>query len=420
MAQISTVSAADQTTKPDFRPDIQGLRAVAVLLVVANHAGIEQLAGGFVGVDVFFVISGFLITGLLIKEAQLGRGISLPNFYARRARRILPAATLVLLVTVGASMLLLGTVRASEVGREALWSAVFSVNWKFAIDGTDYFASGLPPSPLPHYWSLAVEEQFYLVWPALFAAVLVLLVGSSARTRRRRRILTRANQLVLAGVIGLVGVTSLVYSVLATAASPNAAFFSTFTRAFELAVGALLAVLLPQLALLPRTARIGLSWLGLAGIAVSAFIFSDATAFPGAIALLPVLSAAMVIIGGTEGSPGQGNGGQDRGAVLLLGTLPMRWVGDRSYSLYLWHWPILVIAAAYLGRDLSALESAALVAAALVATVATYALIEYPIHKGRLRSTRATSLALWASLHRIRRCGQPHRCRRGEIRTRPQ
>ncbi|MGI8625637.1 MAG: acyltransferase family protein [Geodermatophilaceae bacterium] len=389
MAQTTTTnSGVEQEIRPRFRPDIQGLRAVAVLLVVANHGGIQQLAGGFVGVDVFFVISGFLITGLLVKEAQLGRGISLSNFYARRARRILPAATLVLVATVGAAMVLLGSVRASEVGREAFWSALFSVNWKFAIDGTDYFASGLPPSPLQHYWSLSVEEQFYLVWPALFALLLVLFVGRASMHRRRRRVLTSGHLLGAAGVIGLITAGSLGYSILATAESPNAAFFSTFTRVFELGVGALLAILLPQLSYLPGVAKAVLSWLGLAGIAVSAVIFSDATAFPGAIALLPVLSAALVIVGGMGG----GGGG---GAGILLAIPPMRWVGDRSYSLYLWYWPFLVIAAAYLGRDLTGFEAAALVAAALLATVVTYALIEYPIHKGRLQSTRATSLVLW-------------------------
>ncbi len=406
MVDTTTIRKVKRARKPDFRPDIQGLRAVAVLVVVANHAGIEQLAGGFVGVDVFFVISGFLITGLLVGEAQGGRGISLSNFYARRARRILPAATLVLAATVGAAVLFLGNVRASEVGREAFWSALFSVNWKFANDGTDYFASGLPPTPLQHYWSLAVEEQFYLVWPLLFSTALALFVarararrrkvrshsadsgGSSRRrTQTRRRVLTPGRQLGLAGVIGLLGAASLLYSVLATAASPDSAYFSTFTRIWELAIGALLAMLVPQLIRVPEQVQIVLSWLGLAGIAASAVLLAETTAFPGAIALLPVLSAGMVIVGGMSKSP--------KGAVLLLGTKPMRWVGDRSYSLYLWHWPILVIAAAYQGRELNPLESAVLVALAFLATMATYTFIEYPIHKGRLRSTRNTSLALW-------------------------
>ncbi len=375
-----------QVARPEFRPDIQGLRAVAVLLVVASHAGIEQLAGGFIGVDVFFVISGFLITGLLINEAELGRGISLLNFYARRARRILPAAALVLLTTLGASMYLLGAVRASEVARDALWTAAFAVNWKFSADGTDYFASGLPPSPLQHYWSLAVEEQFYLVWPALFAGVLAIFLGR-ARGRRRRRIPTPRSRLGLTSAIAFLAAGSLVYSLVATAASPNAAFFSTGTRAWELAVGALLALVVQQLADVPEEIRTGLSWLGLVAIAAGAVIFSGSTPFPGAVALLPVLGAALVIAGGA--------GRPRKGAVLALGTAPMRWIGDRSYSLYLWHWPILIIATAYLGRDLTAIETAGLVAAALLATVVTYALIEYPIHKGRLQSTRTTSLALW-------------------------
>ncbi len=386
MLVTATEAKVEQESRPHFRPDIQGLRAVAVLLVVLSHAGVPQLAGGFVGVDVFYVISGFLITSLLVKEAGVGRGISLSNFYARRARRILPAATVVLLATVGGSVLLLGTVRASEVGKEALWSALFSVNWKFAVDGTDYFASTLPPSPLQHYWSLAVEEQFYLVWPALFAGVLAVFLGR-ARGRRRRRIPNPSTRRGLVGVIGAVAAGSLAYSIIATAASPNAAFFSTATRAWELAIGALLAFLTTQLGSIPEMLRALSTWIGLTAIAVSAVLFTGATPFPGAVALLPVLGAALVIAGGVDNPRG--------GAVLVLGKSPMRWVGDRSYSLYLWHWPILVIAVAYLGRDLTVIETVGLVAAALLATVVTFAFVEYPIHRGRLRSTRSTSLALW-------------------------
>jgi len=398
------VKVRRRSAKPEFRPDIQGLRAVAVLLVVATHAGVSQLSGGFVGVDVFFVISGFLITGLLVKEGKRGQGISLSNFYARRARRILPAATLVLAATVILAVLFLGNVRAGEVGAEAVWAAFFAINWKFSRDGTDYFASNLPPSPLQQYWSLAVEEQFYLVWPLLFSVALIALAARARRHRRhqrrqqgisrrsvqkptRRRVLTPNRQLFLAGVIALLALASFIYSVAYTASAPNAAYFSALTRIWELAVGALLALLLPQLAKVPVALQAVLSWVGLTGIVATAVLLGDTAAFPGAVALWPVLATALVIAGGI-GKPANG-------AVLLLGRKPMRWVGDRSYSLYLWHWPVLVIGAAYQGRDLTPLESAVLVLVAFLLTMATYTFVEYPIHKGKLKATRQSSLALW-------------------------
>ncbi len=166
-----------------FRPDIQGLRAVAVLAVAFDHAHLHGFSGGFVGVDVFFVISGFLITQLLLREAQRTGSISLTQFYGRRARRILPAATLVLVTTVIASVVLLGYVRATSVIIDSIWATFFAANVKFGRDGTDYFSNDSPPSPLQHYWSLSIEEQFYFVWPVL----LLLLLAVALLWRRRRR-----------------------------------------------------------------------------------------------------------------------------------------------------------------------------------------------------------------------------------------
>src|SRR5439155_4883168 len=207
------------------RADIQGLRALAVLLVVLGHAGVPFLGGGYVGVDVFFVLSGFLITGLLLAEAERRGRVSLVGFYARRARRILPAAALTLLVTDLAASHLLNFVRARQVLSDSVWAAAFGANVHFARQGSDYFAQGQPPSPLLHFWTLSVEEQFYLVWPALLALVLL-----ASRLRRRPLLI------VVAGL----GLASLAWSVESTRASENAAYFSTFARAWELALGAAL------------------------------------------------------------------------------------------------------------------------------------------------------------------------------------
>ncbi len=391
-ARASSASplAAPTTAKsgPAFRPDIQGLRAVAVLLVVASHIGISRLSGGYVGVDVFFVISGFLITSLLIKEATHRRGISLGDFYARRARRILPAATVVLLATVAGAFAFLGQVRTGEILRDTVWAALFSANWKFASDGTDYFAATLPPSPVQHYWSLGVEEQFYLLWPAL---LLVLLFTFAARRGHERGRYVQSPSprrwALLGAVIGLLAAASLTYSVVFTKANPTGAYFSTLTRGWELAVGAMLAIGATQLSRIPGWVKATAGWIGLTGIGLSAVWFTEGTNFPGTAALLPVLSAALVIAGGV--------GGPASGAVALLGVGPMRWIGDRSYSLYLWHWPVLIIGAAYLGHDLTVLPAAGLVVLALGLTMATYTFVEHPIHQGARFASRGPSLLLW-------------------------
>lgn len=388
VAETATGDQGRLDSGPGHRRDIQGLRAVAVLLVVLGHMGIPALAGGYIGVDVFFVISGFLITGLLVKEANQERGISFADFYARRARRILPAASVVLLSTLIAAFFLLGNVRIGEIARETIWAALFAANWKFSSEGTDYFDSSLPPSPLQHFWSLGVEEQFYLIWPALLFVVLFAMARRSmSRPGRFRHRPSRQRWLILVGVLSLIAGGSLFYSIVFTAAAPAGAYFSTLTRAWELAVGALLAVTASQLRHIPAAVKAAMTWLGMIGIGLSAVVLDETTAFPGAVALLPVLSTALVLAGGIAGPR--------YGAAALLGTRPFTWIGDRSYSLYLWHWPALILAAAYLGHDLSLAQSSAMILIALLLTILTYAFIEHPIHAGRLRANRAVSLMLW-------------------------
>ena len=364
-----------------YRADIQGLRAIAVMLVALNHAGVSQLAGGYVGVDVFFVVSGFVITGSL-RGGEHRDGISLPAFYAARARRILPMATVVLVVTVIASWQLLNFVAARRVATDALWAGFFGANFHFSAVGTDYLAADLPPSPLQHYWSLAVEEQFYLVWPVLLG---VLVFGITKRSRRRSARSHEPTGRVVAS-LGVLIAVSFYWSVKQTHEAPTAAFFSTFTRAWELAVGALLAI--SPVARVPASVGAALSWAGAAGVVASGALFTADTPFPGSAALLPVLSTAAIIAGGT--------GGSRRGVGRLLGAPPLRSVGNWSYSFYLWHWPVLIIAAGYAERQLSLPTNLGLLVLALALAGVTYRFVENPLRRAQwLQEEPPRGLVLW-------------------------
>lgn len=346
------------------RDDIQGLRAVAVLLVALSHAGVPFLRGGYVGVDVFFVLSGFLITGMLLAEFEARGRVSLAEFYARRARRILPAATLTLVVTVVAAHQLLNFVRAREAVWDSMWASLFASNVHFAQEGSDYFEEGQPPSPVLHFWTLSVEEQFYLVWPT----VLVLALAWRARSRRP--------QLIFIPVLVAAG-ASLVWSIHYTGASPKAAYFSTFARAWELALGAALALAAPTIARLVRRGQAVLGWSGLAAIGCAAALFSGSTAFPGAAALLPTTGAALVIVAGLAGEDSR------QGAGRFLSLSPFRYVGDRSYAFYLWHWPVLIIAVQYAGHELSLGVKLLLLAGAFLLSIVSYGLVENPLRRLR-------------------------------------
>ncbi|HKE68132.1 MAG TPA: acyltransferase, partial [Nocardioidaceae bacterium] len=306
------------------RGDIQGLRAIAVLLVVLAHAGVPGFAGGYIGVDVFFVVSGYLITSILLHEATEHGSVSLAGFYAKRARRILPAATVTLTVTAVAAIVLLPYVRAQKVLGDVAWSAFFAANLRFGQQETDYFSRGQPPSPLQHVWSLAVEEQFYLVWPTLL--VLVLVIGARRRAANvRRRLLWLG--LVAAGLTA----ASFAWSVQTTPTDPTGAYFSTATRGWELGAGALLALAGRSLPLLGGMTRAVLAALGLTSIAVAAATFTDHTPVPGYHMALPVVGTAALLAAGS-GIP-------DRSGPLvvrLFGRQPLRWIGDVSYGFYLW------------------------------------------------------------------------------------
>lgn len=368
-------------SSPSHRTDVQGLRAVAVLLVAAAHARVGVLSGGFVGVDVFFVLSGFLITSLLLGEARASGAVSLLDFYLRRARRILPAAALTLVVTDIAAYLLLNFVRAREVIDDSLHAAAFTANLRFAAENLDYFSRSAPPSPLLHYWSLSVEEQFYVVWP-----LLLMLALFGLRRRGLRPVRVRA----LLCVVVLLTAASFAWSVRLTAAAPAAAYFSPFARAWELGLGATLAVAAPTLARVPQLAKTVGGWTGLGAIAVAAVAYSEQTPFPGSAALLPTLGTALVVAAGMHK-------GTSRLAVArLLSLAPLRVVGDRSYAFYLWHWPVLILAADYAGHELPVAANLALLAGAFALSCLSYALLENPIRL-RVRRRRTGVIVVLAS-----------------------
>jgi peptidoglycan/LPS O-acetylase OafA/YrhL len=348
-----------------FRPDIQGLRAVAVLLVVAYHAGVPYVTGGYVGVDVFFVISGFLITGGLLREVASSGRISLTAFYARRIRRLLPPAALVLVVTLVAARIWGSIFQLVDTAWAAVFTALYAINYRLAAEGVDYQQAGGPESPMQHFWSLAVEEQFYLVWPALVALCVI-------GCRRRKWLLT--------GVLVVVCGASLLASATVTGTDAPLAYFALHTRAWELGAGALLAVAGPRLAALPVWPAAVVSWAGLAAILWSATAFTDETPFPGTAALVPVLGAAAVIAAGCATARGT--------AEVLLRRRPMQGIGSVSYSWYLWHWPMVVLVPLMYGRTFEWWESSQVMVLALWLAVLTYWILESPTRHTRLHPGR--------------------------------
>jgi peptidoglycan/LPS O-acetylase OafA/YrhL len=353
----------------EIRGDIQGLRAVAVAVVICAHAGVTFLPGGFVGVDIFFVISGYLISGLLFREVLVTGGVSIGQFWARRARRILPAATLVTVVTVLGSLLVMSFLDAREVVVDAIWASAFAANIHFAQQGVYYFATDTGPSPMQHYWSLAVEEQFYVVWPLALFGLLALtrvLTGRNPRRLPRRAVL---------GLLLVVIAASLAWSIHQTVAAPTTAYFSTSTRAWELGVGALVALV--PVSAVRRLGIITVQLLAVAGaVAVvgSCLLISSATPFPGIAAVFPVAGTALLLLAGH---------GQAKTLVgRLISTEPFRVIGDWSYSLYLWHWPVLILPEYALGRELTAFESGLAVLITVTLSAYTYQYVEMPFRNG--------------------------------------
>ncbi|QCU77108.1 acyltransferase [Citricoccus sp. SGAir0253] len=361
-----------------FRSDIQGLRALAVLLVLLYHAHIPLFTGGFVGVDIFFVISGFLITGGLLRGIQDHGRVDLLDFYGRRARRILPAALLALVGVVAMTLAFLPRSRWDAIFTEATGSALSVVNWIFAQASTDYLRQDEAASPVQHFWSLAVEEQFYVFWPLLLLGAV--LAGRRLTAAHRRPAGTGPSFAVVSrrfivGAAVLLFVLSLAHAVTYTAVNPGAAYFATTTRTYELAIGALVAIFADQLARVPRRAALVLGWAGLAAMLMAGLGYDSSTVFPGAAALLPTLGAAAVIVAGMDGR-------QQEGVGALLSLRPVTWVGDISYSLYLWHWPLIVVAT-YLSDGLGWRTGLVAIVVSVLPAWLSYRFVEKPFQAWR-------------------------------------
>ncbi len=363
----------------DFRPDVEGLRAVAVVAVVLFHARLSAFTGGFVGVDVFFVLSGFLITRLLLRELATSGTISLPAFWARRARRLLPASCVVIVVTLIVAHWMLPPLGLHDLAIDALAAGVFSVNFVFAHRLGDYFGSQLgqtSPSPLLHFWSLAVEEQFYLFWPAL---MLVL-------TRRPRQYAR-----LLSTTIVVLGTASFVSSVWLTNHHPTWAFYLLPARMGELLCGAMVAVGASRFPAISANGRAVAAWIGVLGIAVAVVRYDSATLFPGTATILPVFSTALILIAG-------GDGRSRFGPAVVLEIAPLQWIGRHSYAIYLWHWPALVLADAKFG-PLSLVQRFVVIAISVVLAAISLRLVEDPVrHSERLAAIPRRGLMLGAGL----------------------
>jgi len=326
--------------------EIQGLRALAATLVLIFHA--KFISGGFIGVDIFYVISGFLITGLLLKELNVTGRISLKAFYLRRSKRLLPASFLVLFVTALFAWLVLPPISRGSIGRDLIATTLYISNYLFAWWENDYQNLNATPSPFIHYWSLAVEEQFYIFWPLFIIAL--------AKLKSARKFL-----------IGFSTVTITTFSlgVWLTIVAPIWAFYSLPTRAWELSVGALIA-LLP---VLRRQSRV-LAFLGAIALVVSALCFNERTPFPGAYALLPVLGTAALL---------SSIGAWPQPLKWLATNRISVWLGKISYPLYLWHWPVLVLPIALFARDLNIGERIAALVVTVVLADLTTRYVEEPL-----------------------------------------
>lgn len=350
---------------------IQGLRALAALLVVIYHA--HLMPGGFIGVDIFYVISGFLITGLILREIESTGRLDLNRFYQRRIKRLVPTSIFVLFVTAAVGLFVLPAITRDALGRDLFAAATYMSNYLFAWWENDYQNLDATPSPFIHYWSLAVEEQFYVVWP-----IFILFLSRFGK------------QAIFRGVLA-VTVLSLLLSIYQTQTSPIWAFYSLPTRAWELGVGALL-LFVPEKSLRFRYAP----WIGAIGLGIAAINYDENTSFPGVNAVMPVFATAL-LIGSISIWPRFFND--------LSNNRLSQWLGEISYPLYLWHWPALVLPSSALGRPLTLFERFACIALTIFLAHFTTKFIENPLRHRTIDGKRvyrlfagSTAISLVAAL----------------------
>ncbi|MDL9948717.1 acyltransferase family protein [Gordonia sp. ABSL11-1] len=394
-----------------FFGDIAGLRGVAVLLVVLFHAHVPFMTGGFVGVDIFFVISGFLITRILLREYENTGSLSFKGFYARRARRIIPAAALVIVVSIIAAALCMPLLKVFKQAIDLLAAAAQLANWHFISQNADYLAGAIDGSLATHFWSLSIEEQIYFVWPlAVFGAAAL-----ATRTALRRVLSVRVSVGV---VVGGVTAASFISALRLTPSDPALAYMATYSRAWQFGVGALVAVLVPVLTLLrtdlPRVAGVlawVAGWIGLGGVVAAAVTFDAHTRYPGTAALLPTFAAALVIAAGqivgvrslkSERAVGSRSGRSERASVTkghiyagsLLATPPLRFLGRVSYAWYLWHWPAIVLFETTTGTSSWPALLGVSAVALVIATLSTIFFEEPIIGHRELRRNASASISV--------------------------
>ncbi|WP_024874484.1 acyltransferase family protein [Saccharomonospora piscinae] len=357
--EVKTVPSAPRQRK--FRPELQGLRALAALLVVVYHVWLDRISGG---VDVFFFVSGFLITGQLFRASLRGR-IEFQPFWGRMFKRLFPAALTVLVASMGAALLFLPEHRWIQTAKEILASALYFENWQLAADSTDYFAQHSSASVAQHFWSLSVQGQFYLVWPLLIG--LLLLVVRRFRWSMRPTLLT---------MLAVLFATSLAYSVWLTITNQPLAYFSSLTRVWEFALGGLFALTVDRISL-PRWLALLLGWIGVAGLVSCGLVLQVGTMFPGYAALWPMTSAALVLLAGVTESK--------IGADRFLSSRPLIYLGNISYALYLWHWPVLLFYLVIRGRtEVGLVGGAGIIGLSIILAVLTYHLIETPVRESKI------------------------------------
>lgn len=374
-----------QTAAPirsSFRSELQGLRAVAVGLVLLYHLWPNRFSGGFVGVDVFFVVSGFLITGHLYRElAQTGR-ISLPKFWARRVMRLLPLAFTVLVSSLVAMLLFLPQTVWSMNVRQLLGSLFYVENWVLASDSVDYMAADNEPSLVQHYWSLSIEEQFYILLPLIFVGMYVLSKNRGTQLEQEQR----ARRVIIWSLAAII-ILSFVFSVGFTNYNPAQAYFVTPTRFWEFAIGGLL-VMLPATSRIPVAWQNALGWSGIVAIVIAGLLYSGETPFPGYTALLPVIGAALFIRYGSH-NPGTG--------VYWWASLkPSVRMGDWSYAIYLWHWPLIIVATYQLESFLW-FQKLVIIVVTFVLSAASQKLIEDPLRRAKPFKVPRRAFTLMAS-----------------------
>ena len=386
-APAQTVTREPRDRSPEhaepsrFLPHVQGLRAIAVLFVVLYHFWPARLPGGYVGVDVFFVISGFLITAHLMREMTATGTVKLGQFWARRARRLLPASLLVLLfcALVAATPYLTPTSALPGEMQEILASTFYVENWFLAFTSADYLNHAGDPTTVQHYWSLSLEEQFYVMWPLLM--LLAAWIGATRFRGSRRR--------AIIWTLAIVSAASFVFCVVFTITDPAPAYFVTFGRMWQFGVGAMLA-LIPMLRIRHAAASFVLGWAGIAVLLYVAFTFDGQTPFPGYMAALPTLGAAAVIAAS--------NTERWWYPTRLLAIRPARFVGDISYSLYLWHWPLIIIAPSVPFWGLTIYHRVALLALCFVLAWLTKRFVEDPARGWKVLTSRPARVTLWSSL----------------------